>query len=85
MLSLMRGMVKTITIDEVKTIQAVIALTVNGDEVVLEKDGEPIVKVTPIAKASKKARVAGLGKGYWMSDDFGAELSDEFWGFDKEI
>jgi antitoxin (DNA-binding transcriptional repressor) of toxin-antitoxin stability system len=77
---------KILSINEV-SIQTVIALTRNGDEVVLEENGEPLVKVTPVEKPKKiKQRIAGLGKGtIWMSDDFDDELPDEFWGFDKEL
>lgn len=73
-------MTKTISINEV-SIQMVIALTRNGDEIVLEENGEPLVKVTPIEKSAKeqKQRIAGLGKGYFMSDDFDDELPDAFW------
>jgi len=72
-------MTKTLSINEV-SIQTVIVLTRNGDEVVLEENGEPLVKITPIEKSKEqKQRVFGLGKGYWMSDDFDNELPDEFW------
>lgn len=79
-------MTKTLSINEV-SIQTVIALTRNGDEIVLEENGEPLAKVTPIEKAEPKQRVLGLGKGkgYFMSDDFDDELPDEFWGFEKEL
>lgn len=79
-------MTKTISINDV-SIQAVIALTRNGDEIVLEENGEPLVKITPIEKHERKQRVLGLGsgKGYFMSDDFNDELPDEFWSFDKEL
>ncbi len=79
-------MTKTFSINEV-SIQTVIALMRNGDEVVLEENGEPLAKVTPIEKSKPKQRVLGLGKGkgYFMSDDFDDELPDEFWGFDKEL
>lgn len=84
-------MTRTINIDEVKnSIQAVIALTRNGDEIIIEENGEPVVKVTPIEKPEniKKERVLGLGvgrgEGYFMSEDFNDELPDEFWlGEDK--
>jgi antitoxin (DNA-binding transcriptional repressor) of toxin-antitoxin stability system len=67
----------------------VIALTKNGDEVVIEQNGEPIAKITPIVEEKKiklKQRILGLGtgKGYFMSDDFNDEVPDEFWGFDKK-
>jgi len=81
-------MTRTISISEINnSIQAILALTKNGDEVVLEENGNPVAKVTPIEPIKKpeiKERVFGLGKGYWMSDDFNDELPDEFWGFDKE-
>ncbi len=79
-------MIKTVSINEV-SIQTIIALTRNGDEVVIEENGEPLAKVTSIEKTELKQRVLGLGegKGYFMSDDFDDEMPDEFWGFDKEL
>ncbi len=67
-----------------------IAFTKNVDEVVLEENGKPIAKITPIDETKQnepKQRVLGLGsgKGYFMSEDFDDELPDEFWGFDKEV
>lgn len=81
-------MTKTISLSEDISIQAVIALTRNGDEVVIEENGTPLAKITPIENIDKpKKRVLGLGSGdgYFMSDDFDDELPDEFWGFDKEL
>lgn len=79
-------MTKTISIESVKdSIQAVIALTENGDEVVVEEKGKPRIKIVPITEPASSKRIAGLGKGYWMSEDFDDELPDEFWGFDKEL
>ncbi len=80
-------MTKTIDIDEIVSIEAVIDLTVNGDEVLIEKNGEPVAKLTQAVKSALvKERVLGLGEGTtWMSDDFDDELPDEFWGFDKEL
>lgn len=79
-------MTKTISISEVQnSVQTLIALTKDGDEIVLEENGEAIIKITPLAKvasavkSAEKPRVAGLGKGtMWMSDDFDDELPDEF-------
>jgi len=84
-------MTKTVDISELKnSIQAVIALTKGGDEVVLEENGEPVVKVIPLLETAEPVvarRVLGLGtgKGYFMSDNFNDELPDEFWGFDKDL
>ncbi|MGI8638335.1 MAG: type II toxin-antitoxin system Phd/YefM family antitoxin [Pyrinomonadaceae bacterium] len=80
-------MTKTVSINEV-SIQTVIALTRNGDEVVIQENGEPLAKVSPIEKPrEQKQRIAGLGKGegYFMSEDFDDELPNDFWGFDKEL
>ncbi len=72
-------MTKTLSINEV-SIQTVIALTRNDDEIVLEENGEPLVKVTPIEKPERKERVLGLREGQvWLSEDFDDELPDEFW------
>lgn len=82
-------MTKTISLNENISIQTVIALTKNGDEIILEENGKPVAKVTPIVEVEEtkpKQRVLGLGEGtMWMSDDFDDELPDEFWGFDKEL
>ena len=81
-------MTKTLSINEI-SIQTVIRYAKSGDEIVLEENGKPIAKITPIIEAEQpapKPRVFGLGKGKtWMSDDFDDELPDEFWGFDKEL
>ncbi len=78
-------MTRTISINEIQnSAQAIIDLTRDGDEIIIEENGEPLVKVTPLAKSEIKERIFGLGKGYWMSDDFNDELPDEFWGWDKE-
>ena len=79
-------MTKTVSLNENVSIQTIIALTKNGDEVVIEENGEPVVKVLPFEKPKiQKQRTAGLGKGtMWMSEDFDDELPDEFWGFDKK-
>lgn len=78
-------MTKTISISELNdSVQTLIALTKNGDEIVLEENGEAVVKITLMAKQERMERTAGLGKGtMWMSDDFDDELPDEFWGWDK--
>lgn len=81
-------MTKTISVSEVNnSVQTLIALTKNGDEIVLEENGKPLAKVTQIVDSEQKPRIAGrgTGEGYFMSHDFDDELPDEFWGFDKEL
>ena len=82
-------MKKTVSIYEAQTqLQGLLALARdNGGEIIIEENGEPLAKITPIEKPKpQKQRIAGLGKGtMWMSKDFDDELPDEFWGFDKEL
>ncbi len=81
-------MTKTVSISEAQSqLQDLLALTRNGDEVVIEEDGEPLARLVPVEKPKEqKQRTAGLGKGtMWMSEDFDDELPYEFWGFDKEL
>lgn len=84
-------MTKTISISEAQAhLQGLLAQARNdGDEIILEENGKPIAKITPIieiAEEEPKQRIAGLGKGtMWMSEDFDEELPDEFWGFDKDL
>ncbi len=82
-------MTKTVSINEAQTQLAGLLASArdNGDEIIIEENGEPLAKLTPIEKPqNQKPRVAGLGKGtMWMSEDFDEELPDEFWGFDKEL
>ena len=80
-------MTKTLSVNEI-SIQTLITSAKNGEEIVLEENGKPIAKITPIVENEQiepKPRILGLGKGKsWMSDDFDDELPDEFWGFDKD-
>lgn len=82
-------MTETLNINDIST-EIIIKSIKSGDEIVLEENGKPIAKITPINKAGQSQssqRVLGLGRGegYFMSDDFDDELPDEFWGFDKEL
>lgn len=48
----------------------------SGEEVILEKSGEPIARIIPIKKKGK--RILGKEKGkIWMSDDFIEPLPQE--------
>ncbi len=74
-------MTRTIDIKEAdNSFQAVGVLTRAGYEVVVEENGEPLVKIIPLVRPEMKQRVLGLGaeKGYFMSDDFDDELSIGF-------
>jgi len=58
-----------------------LALARNGDEVIIEEDGEPSARLIPIQKIERfKERVLGLREGQvWLSEDFDDELPGEFW------
>jgi len=80
-------MTKIVSISEAQSqLQGLLALARNGDEVIIEENGEPLARLVPIEKAEpKQQRIAGLGKGtIWVSDDFDDELPDEFWGLDLQ-
>jgi antitoxin (DNA-binding transcriptional repressor) of toxin-antitoxin stability system len=48
----------------------------SGEEIILEKGGEPIARVVPIKKKGK--RILGKERGkIWMSDDFDEPLPEE--------
>ncbi len=81
-------MTKTLSINEVQNLlPGLLALANDGDEIIIEENGEPVASVSPIKKTPKpKQRVFGLGRGtIWMSEDFDNELPDEFWGFNEEL
>ena len=50
--------------------------TINGDEVVITKSGQPVVKLVPITKTNNQ-RLCGTAKGLIkMSDGFEEPLED---------
>lgn len=82
-------MTTTVSIEEVQIkLKGLLSLAREGDEIVIEDDGERVGKIIPIVKPKViLKREFGLGRpdGYFMSDDFNDELPDSFWGFDKEL
>ncbi len=74
-------MTKTVSLNEAQTqLQGLLALARNGDEVIIEENGEPSARIVPIQKNEPKERVLGLREGQvWTSDDFDEELPDSFW------
>jgi prevent-host-death family protein len=55
-----------------------IAAALAGEEVVIARGSEPVVRLTPIAPVKKPPRVAGLLKGkITFSDDFFDPMSEE--------
>ena len=74
-------MTKTVSLSEAQTqLQGLLALARNGDEVIIEENGEPSARIVPIQKNELRERILGLREGQvWTSDDFDAELPDSFW------
>jgi len=74
-------MTKTVSLSEAQTqLQGLLALARNGDEVIIEENGEPAARLIPIEKKELKERVLGLREGQvWTSDDFDEQLPDSFW------
>ncbi len=67
----------TVTLDLAQTqLSDLIEDAIQGKEVVITKDGKPLVKLVPVSK-SKPKPVFGSAKGLIsMSDDFDAPLED---------
>lgn len=75
-------MTRTVNIDEAKNqLQDLLALALDGDEVIITEGGKPLARLVPVTSApAKKKRVAGLNRGaIWTSEDFDEPLPDEFW------
>jgi len=71
---------KTVSLAEASAqLEELVRLTRQGAEVIITDAGTPLATQVP-ADALDRPRIAGLNEGeVWMSDDFDAELSDEFW------
>ena len=76
-------------IREAKTqLSKLVDLASSGTDVVIERNGKPVARLTTLEQPKKKPLVYGLleGKG-WIADDFDAPLPDwlqaQFEGRDK--
>lgn len=61
-------------------------LNTNG-EVILTRDNVPVARLSPMEATTPPRdypRIPDLHQGVWMSDDFTAPLSDEFWFGNEE-
>jgi prevent-host-death family protein len=64
-------------IHEAKTqLSRLIRQALGGEEVVIAKGGEPVVKLTPLRKPPAGRRLGGWKGAFSMADDFDAELAD---------
>jgi len=71
---------KTVNIHEAKThLSELLALAMEGEEVIIAKANKPLVRLVPV-EAPMKKRIAGMHRGeIWVSDDFDEPLPEEFW------
>ena len=69
---------QTIDLSQAKQhLAELIEQTISGDEVVITRGGEPLVKLVALTKHGKKQRQFGSAKGLIkMADDFDAPLED---------
>ncbi|HEY1794620.1 MAG TPA: type II toxin-antitoxin system prevent-host-death family antitoxin [Stellaceae bacterium] len=58
------------------TLSRLVQRALDGEEVVIARKGEPLVKLVPVPKVAQKPRVPGRLKGsVWIGPDF--EFTDE--------
>lgn len=67
---------ETVNMHEAKTsLSRLVARALAGEEIIIARNGEPLVKLVPVAK-ERKPRVPGRYKGkIWIGPDF--EFTDE--------
>jgi prevent-host-death family protein len=72
---------RTVNIHEAKTrLSELLAMAMEGEEVIIVKANKPMVKLVPIMFQKGKKRVFGMHRGeVWISEDFDEPLPDEFW------
>jgi len=88
-------MTKTFSLNEAQTqLKGLLALARNGDEVIIEENGEPSARLLPIQKEERRQeRILGLREGQvWTSEDFDEETSlwenvsdEDFLNFEREL
>ena len=78
-------MTKTVSINNVQNeLPGLLAMAREGDEIVIEENGEPLAKVTAIDKPTKqKPRTAGLGSTRFAGNLAGA--IKQIFGTDTEV
>jgi prevent-host-death family protein len=63
------------TIHEAKThLSKLIQKALAGEDVVIAKGGQPVVRLVPILDQQRKQRFGGWQGEFWMAEDFDAEL-----------
>ena len=80
-----------VNIHHAKThLSKLIAQAENGEEVIIARNGKPVVKLVPVAEKSRKRSILGAGIGkIWISDDFDSpetnkEIEDLFYSDEED-
>jgi prevent-host-death family protein len=64
-------------IHEAKThLSRLIRKAMSGEEVVIARGNQPLVRLVPLGQAGPTRRLDGAADGYWMAPDFDAPLED---------
>ena len=78
-----QAMTTTMDVNEAKKhLVQLLDLAKQGNEVFISEGSTPVARLTAVvpAPSTRKPRIAGLHAGaVWVSDDFDAELPEEFW------
>ena len=78
-------MTKTLSINDVQgPLAGLLALAKDGDEIIIEENGRTLAKIIaarPDREIKQRKFGRGRPEGYFMSDDFDAELPDSVWGY----
>ncbi len=71
---------QTINIEKVeKQLAELLEIVALNGEIVIAQNGKALARLEPVPRTKKK-RVAGLNRGtIWTSEDFDAQLPDDFW------
>ncbi len=66
----------TINMHDAKThLSKLVQRALDGEEIIISRDGKPLVKLTPVADGPTVKRQYGRLKGQvWMADDFDSPL-----------
>ncbi len=68
---------RQVNIHQAKThLSRLIQAALDGEEIIIAKGKQPLVKLTPLAEARPARRLGGLEGKVWISDDFDAPLED---------
>ena len=70
---------KQVNVYEAKThLSRLLQEALNGEEIVIARDGVPLVRLVPVAEQLKPRSLLGLMEGMdiWMSEDFDEPLEE---------